>query len=289
VEIKFSDLIDRHKGKPAVITLYGPSLNTHKDRIIELHNRQDILRFSVNNWYDYFDTQPDYWILSNSEPRFLMKNLIPFIRNRQLPVFYSDDGDFTPKELIRNSLQSEWMAYDQRHWEGKDCKQILKEFKQHHDSNKNFNFTKFGENEIMWHPPRCFSMSGHSLDGLCCKQNLPARIPIQEQLQSLCGSDRHYSTGDTVAVHAIAFAIIMGCNPIYVSGLDLDYSNGYANQEQADWAQKAQGPNAWAPVRKNLENDLDILNESALKKGIEILNLNPKPWYNSFKLSEFNL
>ena len=218
-----------------------------------------------------------------------MKNLIPFIKDKHIPIFYSDDGDFTSKDLIRLSLESEWMSYDQRHWEGKDCIEILKEFKQYHDVNKNFNFTKFGGNEIMWHPPRCFSMSGHSIDGLCCRQNFPARVTIQEHLQAFCGADRHYSTGDTVAVHTIAFAIIMGCNPIYISGLDLDYSNGYANQQQTDWAQKAQGPNAWASVRKNLENDLNILNESAAKRGIKILNLNPKSWYDSFKLSELNL
>jgi len=289
MEIQFSDLLNRHKEKPVVITLYGPSLNNHKKKIIESHDNKDIIRISVNNWYDYFETQPDYWVLSNSEPRFLMKNLIPFINRTRIPVLFSDDGDFTSKDLIRNSIDSEWMAYDQRHWQGKKCIDILKDFKKHHDTNKNFNFTKFGRNQTMWQPPRCFSMSGHSLDGLCCKQNIPVRVPIQEHLQSLCNTDRHYSTGDTVAVHAIAFAIIMGCNPIYIAGLDLDYSNGYANKKQKDWAQKAVGPNAWAPVRKNLENDLDILNESAIKRGIKILNLNPNPWYNSFKLSDFNL
>ena len=40
------------------------------------------------------------------------------------------------------------------------------------------------------------------------------RLTIQEYLQEISGCDQHYSTGDTVAFHAIAFAIIMGCNPI---------------------------------------------------------------------------
>ena len=87
-------------------------------------------------------------------------------------------------------------------------------------------------------------------------------------------------------MHAIAFAIIMGCNPIYVSGLDLDYNKGYANSDKDDWKVKAQGPNAWTPVRENLQNDIRVLSESAKKRGIEIINLNPDPWYDSFEVGE---
>tara|TARA_R110002124_G_scaffold277506_2_gene448994 strand:+ start:5706 stop:6575 length:870 start_codon:yes stop_codon:yes gene_type:complete len=281
------DVVDRHKSTPAVIALHGPSLNLTKKEIIQTQKENKIVRFSVNDWYDYFDTPPDYWILSTSEPKFLIKNLLPMLENLKVPVFFSDDGDFTSKELINNSLESEWLCYDQRHWEFKNCLQILKTFKEHHTTHKNFSFKKYGNNEIMWHPPRCLSMSGHSLDGRCCQQNSPPRVTIQEELQNISGCNRHYSTGDTVALHAIAFAIIMGCNPIYVTGLDLDYSDGYADDSKNDWQQKASGPNAWMPVRQNLENDLNILNESAENRGIKIINLNPNAWYESFEISDF--
>ena len=105
-------------------------------------------------------------------------------------------------------------------------------------------------------------------------------------MQALCGHEQHYSTGDTVAMHAIAFAIIMGCNPIYVSGLDLDYNKGYANAKMKDWAMKAAGPNAWAPIRENLENDLRILYESAAKRNITIYTLNPEPWYGALEKAD---
>ena len=49
---------------------------------------------------------------------------------------------------------------------------------------------------------------------------------------------------------------------------------------------KAQGPNAWTPVRENLQNDIRVLSESAKKRGIEIINLNPDPWYDSFEVGE---
>ena len=289
MRIQISDIIDRHTGIPAVITLHGPTLNLHKEKIIDYQKQGKILRFSVNNWYDYFDLSPSYWILSSSEQGFPIRKMLPIIMDRKMPMFFSDDGDFTSKKLIDDSLDSEWLVYDQRHWQGKTCLEILKAFKQHHTINKNFDFKKFGNNSAMWKPPRCYTMSGHSLEGRCCDQNVPTRIPIQEELQNLSGHDSHYSTGDTVALHAIAFAILMGCNPIYVAVLDLDYNKGYANKDLTDWDWKAKSVNAWTPVRENLENDLNILNASALKRNINILNLNPNPWYNSFNISGFDL
>ena len=87
-------------------------------------------------------------------------------------------------------------------------------------------------------------------------------------------------------MNALAFAIIMGCNQIYISRLDLDYNKGYANSDKDDWKIKAQGPNAWTPVRENLQNDIRVLSESAKNRGIEIINLNPEPWYDSFEVGE---
>ena len=286
MRIEIKDILDRHKDTPCAITAHGPSLNLNKQRIIELQQSKQLLRLSVNNWWDYFTSAPDYWILSSSEHAFPMRILFDIIKNAGCPIFYSDDGDWTSKETIDQQVDGEWLVYDQRHWEGKTCIEILKQFKSHYEQNKNFEFKRFGNNEVMWHPPRCYTNSGHALDGKCCAQNNPPRTTLQEYLQNLTGASQHYSTGDTVSMHAIAFAIIMGCNPIYVSGLDLDYNKGYANSDKDDWKVKAQGPNAWTPVRENLQNDIRVLSESAKKRGIEIINLNPDPWYDSFEVGE---
>ena len=283
MRVELNNILDRHREQPCVISGHGPSLNSSKTRIAKLQNNKELLRFSVNNWWDYFDTAPDYWILSSSEHAFPMRILFEIINKAGCPIFYSDDGDFTSKELIENQVKGEWLVYDQRHWEGKSCIEILKEFKNHYEENKNFHFTRFGNNEVMWHPPRCYTNSGHALDGRCCAQNQPARTTLQEYLRDLSGVEQHYSTGDTVSMHAIAFAIIMGCNPIYVTGLDLNYNKGYANPDKSDWKSKAQGPNAWGPIRKNLQNDIRILNKSAKSRGIEIINLTEDPWYDGFK------
>ena len=289
MQLVLKDIIDKHRDSACFIACHGPSLNKHKKELVSARQRGDILRFSVNNWWDYFESPPDYWVLSSSEHAFTIRKVLPILKKTKVPIFYSDDGDFTPKSFIRDNLESDWLVYDQRHWEGKKCIEILSDFKKHYEENNNFNFTKYGNNEIMWHPPRCYSKSGHSLDGRCCKQNTPPRMPVQEELQRLTKTKQHYSTGDTVALHTIAFAILMGCNPIYVTGMDLDYSKGYANPDKTDWKSKAEGPNAWAPIHKNLQNDIKILNESAKNRGIDIINLNKESWYKEFKIGELGI
>ena len=289
MQLGIGDIIDRHKEQPCFIACHGPSLNQYKEELISARKDNKILRLSVNNWWDYFETPPDYWILSSSEHAFTIRKVFPILSETAVPIFFSDDGDFTPKSFIEQNLKSDWLVYDQRHWEGKDCIKILKEFKRHYEKHKNFHFTRFGNNEIMWHPPRCFTNSGHALDRRCCAQNVPARVTLQEELQRLTGATAHYSTGDTVALHAIAFAILMGCNPIYVAGMDLDYNKGYANPEMEDWRVKAAGPNDWAPVHKNLQNDIKILNDSAKKRGTKIINLNKNSWFKELEVGGFKI
>lgn len=288
MKLELKDITDIHKNIPAVVTAHGPSLNLCKDKIMEAHKNKKVLRLSVNNWWDYFQTVPDYWILSSTE--FTIERLFSIINTHNITTFYSDDGDFTPKDFIEKNIKTDWLVYDQRHWQGKRCLEILKDFKTHFDKNKNFDFMKFGNNKAMWQPPRHKGHFGHCITNTkCCDENVPPRKTLQEYLRDISDCEQHYSTGDSVTVHALAFAIIMGCNPIYVSGLDLDYNKGYANEEKEDWKHKANSVNAFTPVRDNFLNDLNVLNKSAELRGLEIINLNPEAWYDSFKVGEFEI
>jgi len=279
-KLKISDIIDKHKGIPAAICAHGPSLNKDKDRISELQKADQLIRFSVNNWYDHFNHSPNYWIISNSE------YAIPIMQEKMnkfgSPVFYSKDGDDSTDEYIQRTLTCNYLPYDQRHFKGHNCITILKAFKEHHLKNNNFDFTGYGNNNIMWHPPRIGGgegWAGFDLFGRCCKNIDKNETTVQEHLQQLTNNEQHYSTGDTVALHAIAFAILMGCNPIYVSGMDLDYSRGYANE-------KKQVPaghfTMWQDNSENLISDMKILFDSALKRGTQVINLNSDSWYDTF-------
>ena len=94
-------------------------------------------------------------------------------------------------ESIDKNLKLDWYDYDQRHFFRKPCNQ---------QSDKRVYINK----------------------GLSCCNNI-GEITIQEYVRDMFNTNSHYSTGGTVAIHALAFAMIMGCKKIYITGVELPF------------------------------------------------------------------
>jgi hypothetical protein len=307
MKLSLQDVVSRHENKPCVVALHGPSLNASKNRISELQKKNKILRISVNEWYEYFDEKPDYWVVSNSEYTIqgsLMSNHIWKERNyphdifnkMDIPLLYNETADLTDKDLIAEKLKCDYLSYDTRHFKKQTCFEILKNFKEHYEKERNLNFKYYGNNSQMWQKPDVSGFpdwyknihghiaSGWSRDGKCCA-NASENLTIQEELQNISGHSQHMGPGQTVGIYALIFAVLMRCNPIYFVGLDLDYSAGYATPDEY---RHHHNPNAgnighWKKTFKEfLLDDMRILNESAEMMGINIINLNANSWYNSF-------
>lgn len=91
--------------------------------------------------------------------------------------------------VIEKELKSNWFEYDQRHFNGQPC-------------NKQIDSRFYLNDEL-----------------ICC--NHIGKITIQEFLQRKFKVTSHYSTADTVAIHALSLAIILGCKEIYIGGVDI--------------------------------------------------------------------
>ena len=321
MRLEMKQVIDRHKNIPAVVAGHGPNLNSVVERIELLQKEEGLIRFSLNNWFDFFMTDPHYWVLANNEAT--VSSYCERMNQHNSTVLFADTVDLVDYSFVEQNLQCDFLPYDQRHFKGHTCTQIWSNFhryfyKEENPLDRNFNFAYYGNNVEMWHPtppnphPGIRWYPPHLLSDVvtCCsrvqemsvareeaKQFLSSRIvhegkldadidwavsindrlTIQEQLQKVSQYTEHYSPGDSVILHAIAFAIIMGCNPIYIAGMDLDYSVGYADGKGASTN------DGWKREQSNLINDLRILNESAKKRNIEIINLKPEAWYKTFK------
>jgi hypothetical protein len=280
VKLLLEDIVGSGKGKTAVVCAHGPSLNEHKDEIIKLQKENKIVRFSPNNWFNFFDTEPNYWVLASNVDTISAYYLA--MNRLKSEIIFADSVDLTPYDFIEKNLEVNYLGYDQRHFKGHRCLEILSNFKKHHDKHKKFDFTYYGENSSMWSPPFSGTPGGVDIKGRCCHRIEENRKTIQEFLQQVSGHEKHYSTGCTVSLHMLAIAIIMGFKNIYVSGLDLDYSLGYANKDipapEDFWKN--------SPETLNLKNDLQIIEESAKMSGVKILNLYKKPWYGIFTEAE---
>ena len=309
MRLDYKDLINKHKGQPCFVALHGPSLTeTIKKEVQNLQLNDQMLRISVNNWFDFFDVKPDYWVVSNGE--FTIKNSMmnsmiwdlhgyekDCFNKYSVPLLYNSTADFTTQEFIDENLNCDYLSYDTRHFKQHDCKTILKNFKEHYVQNKNLDFKFYGNNSQMWQRPNVGDFpdwkkklhgkigSGWDAKGRCCNNIMP--ITLQEELQNLTGHHQHLGTSQTVGILALVFAVLMGCNPIYFAGMDLDYHKGYSDSANKRHAQNGINEGHlghWRTAFKDfLLSDMEILKESAALMGTKILNLNEKSWYNTFE------
>tara|TARA_R100000664_G_scaffold27197_1_gene37737 strand:+ start:6154 stop:7095 length:942 start_codon:yes stop_codon:yes gene_type:complete len=313
MKLKYKDIIGRHSDIPAVIACHGPSLNDHRDKIEELQRHKKIIRFSMNEWYDFFSENPDYWVLSNTEytigasmhPTALWKNRgypLDVFNKYRIPVLYNNTADLTDRDLIKENLKCDYFPYDTKHFKNHTCLEILKNFKKHYEQNKNLEYDFYGKNKQMWQKPNVKDFppwfqrihgkiaGGWSSEGKCCGSI--GDITLQEKLQQITLHEQHIGTGQTVGMFAIMFAVIMKCNPIYIVGMDLDYSLGYA---KAHSFKEYLIPNIgnvghWKTTYRDfLLDDMRILRESAEKIGIKIINLDTKSWHNVFDKGNLNI
>ena len=311
MKLEYNDIIDKHKNTPCVVALHGPSLNNHKNQIEALQREKKILRISVNEWYDFFNEKPDYWVVSNGEftieasihgSKLWSKRNYPHnvFNNYNIPLIYSCIADLTDFDFIDKHLTCDYLPFDTRHFKQHSCIQILKNFKNHYEKNKNLNFCFYGNNKQMWQKPnvkdypdwfkKIHGRIGHgwSINSKCCKNKLD--ITLQEKLQQLSNHSRHMSPGYTVGLSAVCFALLMGCNPIYISGLDLDYTLGYAGSindvDHFSWINMGNIGHWKDAYRDFLLDDMTILKESAELLDVKIINLNKNAWYNTFTKGE---
>lgn len=201
MRIEFNDIIDSEKGKIGIVLGLGPSVNRHLNLLGEANEKpEEYCIISCNNIDRQIPSlRINHWMLAqpaDSGNEFYIPNgYIRYNRNADTVFYYTDCLDLTPKEMVDQLLIIRWVGYDQRHNNSEECG---------------------------WRMPNGNKPS-------CCSRIIKGRKTIQEEFRDYTGAKGLYGAGDTVAVHMIANAVMLGCNPIYVLGVDLDYSQGYVN------------------------------------------------------------
>jgi hypothetical protein len=302
MKLEYKDIVNKHENIPAVVALHGPSLDDHKEKIQELQRDKKIIRLSVNNWYDYFSVDPDYWVVSNGEytvkasmtndSLWVARQFPHDIFNKyKIPLLYNSSIDLTEKQFL-DKLQCDYFQYDIRHFKGHSCKEILLNFKEHYNKNKNLDFLYYGNNKEMWQKPDVSEFpewikrihgrvaGAWSVRNKCCDQRKD--ITLQEKLQQISSHDKHAGPLSSVGFCALTLAVLMGCNPIYVSGLDLDYTLGYAKSPvDVNAGINVGNIGHWKKIfRNSILNDMAIIDQSSALLGKKIINLNKNSWYN---------
>jgi hypothetical protein len=230
---EFKDIINIHRGKKALILGHGPSLNKITGHIMDFRKKGGIT-FGFNQWYHFYSTAPTYWVLANTVTT--VKNQVNKMNEYKdtTTVLWAESVDSTDPEWARINLKCDFLSYDQRHFQGKPC--------------------------------------AYNKKCVCNLRFKKGTVTLQQQLMNLSGMSYHYGSGDTVALHAVAFSVIMGCNPIYLTGIHLDYRKGYAKSKK-NIPLNGKALKIFDGVKKRIIKDMGIIKEAADRRGIQIINL----------------
>tara|TARA_R100001377_G_C3168191_1_gene102052 strand:- start:96 stop:950 length:855 start_codon:yes stop_codon:yes gene_type:complete len=275
--LNIEDIIDKHKGTPAVIECHGPSANLNRKKINELSKNIELISIATNEWYEFEDRlKPNYWIRAHTGGNgglSINKDLEIFNHYSEgtIPLLNCDTVDSTPLKFVIDNLKCPYLPYDNRHFDGLSCEE---------------NYKKDPEGYLA-HPRNIFFKF---VKDCCDTRRLPNRITMQEELAKYSNHNKHFGTsGMTVALTMIAFATLMGCNPIYLNGIDLDYfgeEGVYAKVKNGSKIMNGftPGSQTWQGWRRDWTiKDMNIINDSAKKIGTKIINLNHNTWYGIFE------
>jgi len=265
------DIIDKHKGTPAIIECHGPSANNNRQNINKIIQKKEFIIFAINEWEQFEDhPTPHYWVKASTELT-VQKHYNYFNKYSKgdIPLLSCDTVDGTSIEFAKSHLHIPYLPFDNRHFGGKTCKE-------------NFDLSA----------PDTYLTRYFTFFENCCNQI--EKLTIQEELQKYTNYSSHYSPNSyTAAIHMVSFAVLMGCNPIYINGMDLDHftKNGfYAKLNKGVGLENySPPPKAWKEFRRDwISRDFNVVNKSAKNINVNIFNLNHDTWYEIFKKGYLN-
>lgn len=189
MEIDFEDIIGKEKNKPCLIVGPGPTMNDFP------YNKFNGTIISIGDsalrGKSFFS--PNYWISSNGA--FIIPEIdlhLKIINSFKNTTFLFAETEMynslwkKSQKYLEKNLRVKWLMFDERHFNGQICK-----------------------------PKRN-----------CCdliKKRSEDVFTIQELASKIYNFDERATQGATVFEYALALALILKCNPIYIQGIDLPF------------------------------------------------------------------
>lgn len=266
MEIKgFDYFLNREKDKPCLVAGNAPTIRNFP------FGRFKGKYFMVNSGPMLLNglAHPDYWISAN------WQNPVPHLHYRKINYFrkctfiFSDTAAYCQRHkysraLIERRLKVDWFAFDERHINKEKCSPVM---------------------------PCC------ELIGI-----YPERITIFEYIKQHFAMDRLCSKPTTSVVYALMFALLMGCSPIYLQGVELPrYTKNYFQYRMLhaeslrnikyilrsylrEWLSGSPERTGFYDNRETTLGPFEYIIEICSRLGVEIYNLSPTSALNQIKI-----
>jgi hypothetical protein len=200
MEIYLDEILNKHKEEPCLILGSGKSLHEinyekFKGKIIAVGTT--ILRIKERKNISYFVSANNHFPIPE------IKDHLDFLNNLKNTTWLMSDtaayNDIWVKNhsFLKNNLKINWLSFDDRHFNGKQCN------------------------------PR----------KECCKiiENKNSHKTLQEFFFEKKAKKNAFFKAISVAEFGIIFAILFGCNPIYLAGIDIPKKNYWAHSPNRDY------------------------------------------------------
>ena len=220
METNLSELVETRLNKPCVIVGPGPTMLDfpYKDFNGTIITIGDAALRGKNIF------NPDFWVCSNSHfPVPDISYHLEIINSFKTTTFLFSETELygllwqKSDDYLKSNLKVNWVMFDERHFLGKKCNPIKK----------------------------------------CCNliRSRNNSFTIQELVSKVYKFDEVAKQGGTVFEYALCLALILGCNPIYIQGVDLPIS---VNNKKIDYFRIGDLGQEYL-VRNELEDELKIL------------------------------
>ncbi len=250
----FEFFVDREKDKSCLVAGNAPTIKNFPFK--QFKGKYILMNYGPQTLKRY--AVPDYWLSANHYfpvPSLHLKEINSF---KDCIFMFSDTAVYAARnvydyDFLKNNLRIPWFAFDCMHFGHKKC-----------------------------NPSRP-----------CCKlvDLYPERVTIHEFIQHHFGLSERCPGGNTGVLFSLAFAVLMGCSPIYLQGIELPiYTKDYwhfnilhpGNVRALYWPLRAYvkewiyGKPQYSPFFDHLEQTLtafEYMVDLCHKRGIEIYNL----------------
>ncbi len=256
MKLQIKDILYKHKNIPSIVIGHGPHLDNIKPRLQELKNKGFIL-VGTNDWYCFYDVEPHHCVICNHI--YSISRNYEDMNKYKTTIIYADTQELTNRKRIDDILKVDYLPYDFRHIGCNPC-------------------SPYPKWRYFWEHEHHFPDEAKT----CCDHFISGRLTLQEELQKLSGHKEMCSIGITLNKQ-LQFSILLGCNPIYLAGFNLDYSVGYSTLIKPTRLETDTTSWKEPEMQNTYHNDFRIMNESAKLLGIKIINLNKNLRYDEFE------
>ncbi len=109
MELKLDDIVDKHKGKVALVVVLGPSLNEHLKHIEELNDNENLIIFTCNMFDVMTNIKTNYWLVCASLQPMLINNSYKRINDHGATFLFAHRIPGFSKEIAKQKIKTNYI------------------------------------------------------------------------------------------------------------------------------------------------------------------------------------